>query len=61
MGQYTASVPSDGTVKPEIKDFFERFYAVSDDPEAHEEYSKQFTDNGILIMGPNESNGSTLR
>lgn len=57
MSQYTASVPSDGQVKPEIKEFFERFYQISDNPEAHEEYSNQFTNNGKLIMGPNESNG----
>lgn len=57
MGQYTASIPSDGQVRLEIKDFFEKFYEVSDNPETHEKYSEQFTKNGKLIMGPNESNG----
>ena len=57
MGQYTASVPSDGQVRPEIKEFFEKFYEASDDPTEHEKYSEQFTKKGKLIMGPNESNG----
>ena len=57
MSQYTASTPSDGQVKPEIRAFFEKFYEISDSPEAHEKYSEQFTKYGKLIMGPTESNG----
>ena len=57
MSRYTASVPPDGQVKPEIRDFFEKFYEISDDSEAHEKYAEQFTKNGKLIMGPNETNG----
>lgn len=57
MSQYKASTPSDGQVKPEIRDFFERFYQISDDPDAHEKYSEQFTKDAKLIMGPSESNG----
>ena len=57
MSQYTASVPSDGQVKPEIRSFFEKFYEISDTPNAHEKYAEQLTKDGQLIMGPNESNG----
>ena len=57
MSQYTASTPGDDQVKPEIKSFFEKFYEISDTPDAHQKYSQQFTKNGKLIMGPNESNG----
>ena len=57
MSQYTASTPEDGQVRPEIRSFFEKFYEVSDTPSDHELYAKQFTKNGKLIMGPNESNG----
>ena len=57
MSQYTASVPSDGAVKPEIKAFFEKFYAVSDTPDGHEQYADMFTNDGTLIMGPNKTQG----
>lgn len=57
MSQYIASVPSDGQVKPEILKYFERFYEISDMPDAHQLYSEQYTKNAKLIMGPNEMNG----
>ena len=57
MSQYVASIPDDGQVKPEIRSFFEKFFEISDTPDAHEKYSEQFTKNGELIMGPNETNG----
>lgn len=57
MSQYTASVPSDGQVREEIKTFVEKFFAVSDSPGAHDEYANCFTKNGTLIMGPAETSG----
>ncbi|KAF2486575.1 hypothetical protein BDY17DRAFT_291722 [Neohortaea acidophila] len=57
MSQYTASVPPDGQVRPEIVEYFERFYAVSDTPDAHDKYAQLFTKDAKLIMGPAESNG----
>lgn len=57
MSQYSASVPSDGQVKPSIKSFFERFYEVSDNPTGHEQYADMFTSNAKLIMGLNEVSG----
>lgn len=58
MSQYSAAVPSDGQVRPEIKEFFERFYAVSDTPDGHEKYADMFTKDAKLIMA---SNGVTGR
>jgi len=57
MSQYKAAVPGDNLVKPEILDYFESFYAISDTPDAHEKYSEQFTKNAKLIMASNEANG----
>lgn len=57
MSQYTASTPGDGAVKPEIQAYFEKFYEISDTPDAHKIYSEQFTKDAKLIMGPNEANG----
>lgn len=57
MSQYSASVPSDGAVKPEIKSFFEKFYQISDTPEGHENYADMFTENGTLIMASNKVQG----
>lgn len=58
MSQYSAAVPSDGQVRPEIKEFFERFYAVSDTSDGHEKYADMFTKDAKLIMA---SNGVTGR
>jgi hypothetical protein len=57
MSQYTALVPDDGQVKPEIRSFFEEFYKRSDTPGDHERYAQSFAKSGKLIMGPNEANG----
>lgn len=55
--QYVAAVPSEDLVRPEIQAYFQNFYQISDTPEAHQEYSEQFTDNARLIMASNEANG----
>lgn len=57
MGQYQASVPGDNSVKPEIQSYFERFYEISDTPDAHQKYSEQFTKDAKLIMASNQANG----
>lgn len=57
MSQYTAAVPDDGQVRPEIRKFFERFYEISDNPNDHEIYATYFTKDGRLIMGPTEIRG----
>jgi hypothetical protein len=58
MSKYVASVPDDGSVKPEILKFFESFYQISDTPDAHEKYAAQFTKNAKFVMASNEANGS---
>jgi hypothetical protein len=57
MSQYTASVPSGGQVRPEIRTFFEEFYRVTDDPDAHERYIGMFTNDAKIYMGVNEFGG----
>ena len=57
MPQYTASVPADGLVKPEIVRFYERFYEVSDTPSGHEDYANMFTKSGKIIIGANAATG----
>jgi hypothetical protein len=57
MSQYTASVPSGGQVRPEIQTFFEEFYKVTDDPDAHERYIEMFTNDAKIFMGVNEFSG----
>jgi hypothetical protein len=42
---------------PAYKTFLEGFYALSDSPDAHKEYSEQFTADAVLIMGPKRAQG----
>jgi hypothetical protein len=56
MGAHVATYP-DLEIDPATKDFFERFYALSDDPNAHEAYTDSFTDNATLIMGSKSAKG----
>jgi len=57
MSQYKSAVPDDSSVKPEIRNYYESFYTISDTPDAHEKYSEQFTKDAKLIMASNEVNG----
>ncbi|KAK4507650.1 hypothetical protein PRZ48_001385 [Zasmidium cellare] len=57
MSQYSAAVPPDGHVRPEIKAYFERFYEISDTPDAHETYADMFTKDGKITMGSNSAQG----
>lgn len=50
MSSYTSEYPSGNDFDSEYKTFFEKFYETSDSPSAHEEYSKQFTQDATLIM-----------
>ncbi len=51
MSTYKGQTPSDLAVDSRIVAFFERFYAVSDDPAAHEEYAQSFTPDADFAMG----------
>lgn len=55
---YTSEYPAGAQFDPAYKAFFERFYQISDTPEAHEEYSKQFTAGAKLIMASKVVNGT---
>jgi hypothetical protein len=54
---YTGATPSDLNVDPRIVSFFEKFYAVSDDPEAHEEYAQSFVPDADFTMGAKKTQG----
>lgn len=47
---YVAELPST-TIDPHIAPFFSKFYEISDNPTAHEEYARSFTDSATVIMG----------
>ncbi|KAI4749295.1 hypothetical protein E4T50_00479 [Aureobasidium sp. EXF-12298] len=49
--------PAGDKFDPEYKTFFEKFYETSDTPTAHEEYSKQFTQDATLIMASKNVQG----
>ena len=55
MSQYKAAA-ADG-VKPEVVNFFESFYHISDTADAHEKYADQFTKDAKLVMASNETSG----
>merc|ERR1711939_1011071 len=54
---YKGATPSDLNVGPRIVPFFERFYAVSDDPNAHEEYAQSFVPDADFTMGAKKTAG----
>lgn len=56
MSTYVAELPS-LTIDHEIPKFFEKFYAVSDNPDSHEEYARSFTDDATFIMGSRSAKG----
>nr|POE88417.1 hypothetical protein CFP56_11645 [Quercus suber] len=55
--QYIAAVPPGSLVRPEIQEYFEKFYQISDTPEAHQQYSEKFTRDAKLIMASNIATG----
>jgi hypothetical protein len=57
MSSYTSEYPAGDKFDPEYKTFFEKFYETSDTPTAHEEYSKQFTQDATLIMASKKVQG----
>ncbi|KAI4721090.1 hypothetical protein E4T48_02650 [Aureobasidium sp. EXF-10727] len=54
---FVLEYPAGDKFDPEYKTFFEKFYETSDTPTAHEEYSKQFTQNATLIMASKKVQG----
>lgn len=56
---YKGATPSSTSlaVDPRIVAFYERFYAVSDDPSLHEEYARSLTPTADIIMGTRAAKG----
>ncbi|PQE30659.1 fungal specific transcription protein [Rutstroemia sp. NJR-2017a WRK4] len=59
MSQHTYSSAYPQALKPEagIKEFFEKFYEISDTRDRHEDYAGCFTGDATLFMGVKESRG----
>lgn len=57
MSSYASQYPAGDKFDPEFKAFFENFYQTSDTPDAHEKYSKQFTQDATLIMASKKAQG----
>lgn len=55
--QYASSYPEGVTFSPQYKDFFQHFYQISDTPDAHEQYSQQFTKDATLVMASKTAKG----
>lgn len=58
MSSYASEYPAGEQFDPAYKQFFERFYQISDTPDAHEEYSNQFTANADLTMASKKAKGT---
>lgn len=58
MSLYASEYPS-LNFSADFKEFFEDFYAITDDPEAHAKYVDQFTDDATLIMASKTAMGSS--
>ncbi|EFY99964.1 hypothetical protein X797_001382 [Metarhizium robertsii] len=54
---YQALYPGDMAVSPEIVQFFEDFYRISDIPGEHDQYVDQFTQDAIFILASKKSHG----
>ncbi|EXJ77333.1 hypothetical protein A1O3_09559 [Capronia epimyces CBS 606.96] len=57
MSTYRGQTPPSSPVDPRIISFFEHFYAVSDNPTAHEEYAQLLTADADFIMGSKKVQG----
>jgi len=56
---YTSEYPAETNFNPAFKQFFESFYAISDTPDAHDNYVEQFTPDATLIMASRRCQGSS--
>ncbi|KAL9076665.1 MAG: hypothetical protein Q9157_003582 [Trypethelium eluteriae] len=59
MSSYVADVPTGIPFDPQIRRFFEEFYAVSDSPTEHERYANHFTPDATVIMASNKFQGTS--
>ena len=54
---YQSSYPSEVSVEPEIVQFFQNFYKVSDTPDVIDEYVDLFTENATLVLASKKASG----
>jgi hypothetical protein len=54
---YKSQYPDDTTVEPAIVKFFQNFYAVSDTPDALDEYLDLFEKDATFILASKTSSG----
>lgn len=54
---YESQYPSGVKVEPAIVQFFQNFYRISDDPNAHDEYVDMFTKDADFILASKASRG----
>lgn len=58
MSTYKGQAPLNPVeLDPRIISFFENFYAVSDNPDKHDEYVDSMTKDGVLVMGTKKATG----
>ena len=59
MSTYKGALPQQVKYDRRLPEFFERFYAISDNPseESHVEYANSLTKDGTLIMGIRQAVG----
>ncbi|TKX27601.1 hypothetical protein C1H76_0025 [Elsinoe australis] len=57
MSQYKSSWPASQQHDPAYVSFFEKFYQVSDTPDAHDEYADSFTPDATVIMASKKVEG----
>ncbi|KAI1458346.1 hypothetical protein F4805DRAFT_425391 [Annulohypoxylon moriforme] len=55
---YTPILPSNHSANKKIKDFIERFYAVSDDRSKNEEWVNYFLPDATVIIGDRSAKGT---
>ena len=55
--QYLAETPAGDLVPQSIVNFFKKFYILSDSPEKHREYADCFTEDGVMVLGSERTEG----
>lgn len=59
MSSYKSDYPKGVSFDQSYEQFFEQFYKISDTPDAHEQYSQQFTKNAQLVMASKKVQGTS--
>jgi len=54
---YQSKFPPDTPIDGGVAKYFEKFYKISDTPNAHQTYAESFTKSATMIMASKISNG----